>query len=143
LNSFPEAYPEFKKSLLGFLFCGFDPMIEDYSISKLSELAENIESTIKYAQRLHSNKLSCLMSYLVHIHNNYYFMEGTHSPLEREFNDLILHRLKPPFPLENGTSKQEKESILNESKLQAFCEVNNLLLLFNKLRELIFHEEKL
>jgi len=103
LHAFPDAYSEFKNSLLLLIFketesSSIKSLSEEWNIAHRDELASSLHATLLASLGVQETIFPLLLRYLSTIHNYYHVMNGLVSPFPEIERLLLPDRLPPPIP---------------------------------------------
>eukprot|EP01116_Phalansterium_solitarium_P011266 TRINITY_DN26898_c0_g1_i1.p1 TRINITY_DN26898_c0_g1~~TRINITY_DN26898_c0_g1_i1.p1 ORF type:complete len:266 (-),score=66.93 TRINITY_DN26898_c0_g1_i1:527-1324(-) len=111
LNSFPDAYAEFKRSMLMLIY-GQDleqsPVAHDWSAKHLDELAATVHATLLALVPNTECVLGLLLRYLLAVHRAYHQLHAT-ATLFPEADDLLRGTAAAPLPREGPSSFVERD----------------------------------
>lgn len=105
LNAYPEAYEEFKRVLLAFIYDKDDqtsPVAEEWSEKRRSELAALVASTIKARLRAYDPCFSQTLKYLLSVHNGYCYRQSFTSTISHISKKLLSEERDPPATLQES-----------------------------------------
>ncbi|XP_057853259.2 uncharacterized protein LOC131063465 isoform X1 [Cryptomeria japonica] len=121
LNAYPEAYEEFKRIMLAFIYDKDDktsPVAEEWSEERRFELAALMTSTLKACLRAYDPCFSQTLKYLLSIQNSYYFRQNSRSPISDVSDKLLLQERDPPATLRESLYEASQ---FNEVDVQALA----------------------
>eukprot|EP01114_Cavostelium_apophysatum_P001549 TRINITY_DN11344_c0_g1_i1.p1 TRINITY_DN11344_c0_g1~~TRINITY_DN11344_c0_g1_i1.p1 ORF type:complete len:536 (+),score=121.49 TRINITY_DN11344_c0_g1_i1:116-1723(+) len=127
LNSFPEAYSEYKKALMCILYYRNqgesvpESVAADWSPTRLTELAEVVQSSLKAFWCVQDPSFSLLIKYLITTHNTQHIVLGLESPFQTDTQTKSLFSLQisqAPLARESAESTTE----LREQEVQALSQ---------------------
>jgi len=105
LNAYPEAYEEFKRVLLAFIYDKDDqtsPVAEEWSEKRRSELAALVASTMKARLRAYDPCFSQTLKYLLSVHNGYCYRQSFTSTISHISKKLLSEERDPPATLQES-----------------------------------------
>lgn len=105
LNAYPEAYEEFKRVLLAFIYDKDDqtsPVAEEWSEKRRSELAALVASTMKARLRAYDPCFSQTLKYLLSVHNGFCYRQSFTSTISHISKKLLSEERDPPATLQES-----------------------------------------
>lgn len=103
LNAYPEAYEEFRRVLLAFIYDKDDqtsPVAEEWSKERRSELAALVASTMKARLRAYDPCFSQTLKYLLSVHNGFCYRQSFTSTISHISKKLLSEERDPPATLQ-------------------------------------------